>query len=139
MKEVEIVETLLSAGIESLKGRVIGLIGTLGAGKTRLVKKLLKTVDPAFENQVQSPTFNLCNRYHAGGLSVHHYDLYRIESQNELYDLEIWESIDERSILVFIEWIDRFPGLLELSDILVNIRIDEASRREYEIKIVNSA
>ena len=63
MNEIEIVETFLRRDIQSLKGHVVGLIGPLGAGKTSLVKKLLKKINSVFENQVHSPTFNICNIY----------------------------------------------------------------------------
>lgn len=134
MNEEEITKTLLKSKTHTLKGFVIGLIGTLGAGKTHLVKNLLKTIDPSFEQQVQSPTFNICNVYISSGLEVHHFDLYRLETEDELYDIEIWESIDNSENLIFIEWVDQFPELFEKCDLLISISIDEDNRRQYEMK-----
>ncbi len=134
MNDTEVVEILLKQSVWGLKGNVVGLIGTVGAGKTHLVKKLLKTLDPTFENQVQSPTFNICNVYNSTGLDVHHFDLYRVESDESLYDIEIWESIDNHKILIFIEWVDQFPELLEKCDTLVTISIDLNGQRKYELK-----
>lgn len=130
----EAVETFLNKGFQSLEGLVVGLTGTLGAGKTHLVKKLLKTVDPRFESQVQSPTYNICNVYVAGNLTVHHFDLYRLESEEAIYDIEIWESISSLKNLIFIEWVDNFPELMAECDKVVSIYLDEDGSRRFEIK-----
>lgn len=133
MKDIEVIKNIINQSDRSLKGHVIGLIGVVGAGKTHLVKKLLKTLDPVFENQVQSPTFNICNIYNSVDLVVHHFDLYRVESEEALYDIEIWESIDNNKLLIFIEWIDQFPELLEKCETVVSILIGSNGQRTYKI------
>ncbi len=133
MNEIEIVETFLRRDIQSLKGHVVGLVGPLGAGKTSLVKKLLKRINSVFENQVHSPTFNICNIYSSPELDVHHFDLYRVETGEDLYDIEIWESIDNQSALIFIEWIDQFPELFCKCDEVITISIKELDHRCYEL------
>jgi len=115
-------------------GFVIGLSGTLGAGKTRFVKNLLKTVAVEFERQVQSPTFNICHVYSAGDHIVHHYDLYRLESVDELNEIDIWESINSPRILTCIEWVDKFPELVEKCDAILAITICENGERDYTMK-----
>lgn len=135
MNENEAIEFFLKKDFQQLKGAVVGLIGPLGAGKTSLVKKLLKKINSAFENQVHSPTFNICNVYSVPDMEVHHFDLYRVETRDELYDLEIWESIDNQGVLTFIEWIDQFPELFPKCDELITISIDEPDRRLYRFEI----
>jgi tRNA threonylcarbamoyladenosine biosynthesis protein TsaE len=134
MNEIEIVETFLRKDVQSLKGHVVGLVGPLGAGKTSLVKKLLKKINSVFENQVHSPTFNICNIYSAPELDVHHFDLYRVETGEDLYDIEIWESIENPSVLTFIEWIDQFPELFCKCDEVIKVSIKELDHRCYELE-----
>ncbi|MBU2647817.1 tRNA (adenosine(37)-N6)-threonylcarbamoyltransferase complex ATPase subunit type 1 TsaE [bacterium] len=133
MNETEVIEAFCKKDIQQLKGYVIGLIGPLGAGKTRLVKRILKNVDSSFENQVHSPTFNICNIYSSEYLAVHHFDLYRVESEEALYDIEIWESIDNQGVLIFIEWINQFPELVGKCDEIISISIDAQDQRHYHL------
>ena len=71
----------------SLIGQVFGLVGTLGSGKTYLVKKLLEELEPGFVNQVTSPTFSLCNIYTSNQFIINHFDLYRLESIDDLEEI----------------------------------------------------
>jgi tRNA threonylcarbamoyladenosine biosynthesis protein TsaE len=86
-------------------GATICLIGTLGAGKTRLVQAVAEACGIARE-RVVSPTFTLCNEY-PGTPRINHLDLYRVADQDELMELgleEYFSTVD----LTFIEWADRF-------------------------------
>jgi tRNA threonylcarbamoyladenosine biosynthesis protein TsaE len=134
MNETELVESFLKKNVQALKGHVVGLIGPLGVGKTSLVKNLLKKINSNFDNQVHSPTFNICNVYNVPELEVHHFDLYRVEAGEDLYDIEIWESIDNQGVLTFIEWIDLFPELLSKCDEIITISTGELDRRFYEFE-----
>lgn len=85
-------------------GDVICLTGTLGAGKTALVQGItagLGTSDPAI-----SPTFTIMNVYD-GHPPVYHFDLYRLESAEQLYDLGFDEYTAAGGISL-IEWADKF-------------------------------
>jgi len=134
MNEIELVKSFLRRDVQTLKGHVVGLIGPLGAGKTSLVKKLLKKINSIFDNQVHSPTFNICNVYNVPELEVHHFDLYRVETSDDLYDIEIWESIDNQDVLTFVEWIDLFPELLAKCDEIITISIKELDHRYYDFE-----
>ncbi|NQU63670.1 MAG: tRNA (adenosine(37)-N6)-threonylcarbamoyltransferase complex ATPase subunit type 1 TsaE [SAR324 cluster bacterium] len=134
MKEIDIITTFLKMDFRRLSGASIGMIGPLGAGKTSLVKKLLVQLDPIFEKQVHSPTFNICNIYSSPDLEVHHFDLYRVETGEELYDIEIWDSIENQGVLTLIEWIDQFPELLSKCEKVITISIDTLDRRCYCFK-----
>lgn len=134
MNESEAINKVIKSDSKILNGFVIGLSGTLGAGKTHFVKNLLKTAEPGFEKQVQSPTFNICNVYTIGHLTVHHYDLYRVESEEELYEIGIWESIGSSAVFTCIEWIEQFPELMEKCDMILSIRIADNGERIYEIE-----
>ncbi len=89
-------------------GTVIGLIGPLGAGKTRLVRAVAEAmgVDPSV---ISSPTFVLIQEYD-GRMPVYHFDTYRLptpEAFDDLGSAEYW-----REGVSLIEWADRVAGLL---------------------------
>lgn len=88
---------------------IIGLVGTLGAGKTRFTKALAVALG-VHADQVTSPTFVMCQTYQGTSL-LHHIDAYRIADEDEWYELGLDEKMDE-SAVVLIEWSDRFAHLL---------------------------
>jgi tRNA threonylcarbamoyladenosine biosynthesis protein TsaE len=90
-------------------GVVIGLVGPLGAGKTRLVRAIAETlgVDPG---AVASPTFVLIQEYE-GRIPIYHFDAYRLKSRDEFEDLGVAEYWSMGG-LCLVEWADRVRGLL---------------------------
>lgn len=86
-------------------GEVFLLVGDLGAGKTCLTQGLAKGLD--IEEYVHSPTFVLIAQYH-GKFTVHHVDLYRIDSVPETVDLGLEDYFNSQDISV-IEWADKAP------------------------------
>ncbi|WIW71505.1 tRNA (adenosine(37)-N6)-threonylcarbamoyltransferase complex ATPase subunit type 1 TsaE [Anaerosinus gibii] len=87
-------------------GVVLCLKGDLGAGKTLFVQGLAKGFQ--VEEEVTSPTFSLMNVYH-GRRAIYHFDLYRLESAEELYDIGFYEYTTLEDSIVIIEWPDKFP------------------------------
>ncbi len=129
MDEKAITRFYSAMNLQDLKGHIVGLVGSLGAGKTHLVKSILSGLLTDSENQVTSPTFNLCNIYKTSDLEIFHFDLYRIESEDELYNIGIWESLENGNALVFIEWVDLFPELAEMCHEIITISMDDDSRK----------
>lgn len=86
-------------------GQVICLEGDLGAGKTLFVQGLASGL--GIEDHITSPTFTLMNYYEAK-VPLYHFDLYRLERPDELYDIGFYEYISGTGIIV-IEWSDKFP------------------------------
>ena len=91
------------------EGTVLCLEGDLGAGKTLFVQSLAHTL--GVEGDVTSPTFNLMNVYE-GICRIYHFDLYRLETEEELDDIGFYEYTEEPEGLVVIEWPNKFPESL---------------------------
>jgi len=88
---------------------VMRISGELGAGKTQLVRFILQNL--GFE-EVSSPTFSIENRYPTANFVIHHFDLYRVESIQELEGTGFWDAFAQPNVIL-IEW----PSLVPKSDI----------------------
>lgn len=112
---------------------VLGLVGTLGVGKTRLVKAIATAagVDP---EHVQSPTYVLCHEYR-GRVGISHWDTYRLASTAEFLDLGIedyWSSPG----WTIIEWADRVRDVLPDERIELRIMLGDTSPCDTEVREV---
>ena len=119
-----------------IQGKTFGLVGILGVGKTHLVEILLSSISTDLGKQVHSPTFNLCNIYQWDDYEVHHFDLYRMESHDDLFNIGIMDSISSKTLITFIEWIDLFPELIDCCDEIITITEDNDAERRYVIEPV---
>ena len=90
------------------RGDVIALWGPLGAGKTVFARAFIGTLGGGTD--VPSPTFTLVQTYDAPGISIHHFDLYRLAAPEEAYELGIEDAFGGDVCLV--EWPERLGGLL---------------------------
>ena len=92
---------------ESLKeGDIVALTGELGAGKTVFAKGIAEGLGIAEE--VVSPTFTLQKTY-SGAFTLHHFDLYRIEDEEELMHIGFYDTLDDG--VCVIEWAERAEAL----------------------------
>ncbi len=103
-------------------GDVVALAGDLGMGKSAFARALLRALadDPALE--VPSPTFTLVQAYDLPGLSVAHFDLYRLGDPGELVEIGFDEAI--RTGAALVEWPDRAAGALPPDSLRVLIEED---------------
>ncbi len=101
---------------------LIYLRGPLGAGKTTLVRGMLRALGHA--DAVKSPTFTLVEHYELGGRRFYHFDLYRLKQAEELEFLGIRDYLVGQGVCV-IEWADRGREFLPEPDI--DIMIDAAN------------
>ncbi len=99
-------------------GGVIYLRGDLGAGKTTFARALIAAL--GVQGRIKSPTYSLIESYRAGGLAIHHLDLYRIADPGELEWLGLEELQDDVS-LILIEWPERGVGALPAADLALNL------------------
>jgi len=109
-------------------GEIIGLVGELGTGKTCFVRGLTEGLEVSQETWIRSPTFTLVNEYH-GRLPIYHIDLYRIESTDELEELNLREYLYSTGVSL-IEWFEYFPAG-EVDDHLeIKLAYREGSKRQ---------
>lgn len=122
-------EAMLAAGNKlaaQLKpGMVVFLVGNLGAGKTTLVRGILRGL--GHSGAVKSPTYNIVEPYSINEQSVFHFDLYRLMDVEELEYMGIRDYLTDDSIC-FIEWPDKGDGLLPKPDIQIEIKINGSER-----------
>lgn len=112
-------------------GLVVALTGDLGAGKTQLCKALCTALHvPA--DVVSSPTFTLLQHYQ-GRLPIHHLDLYRLKSPEELWDLGFDDLLDDEAI-VLVEWADRGGDLLPADTLFVQAEHAGETARRFTVR-----
>ena len=108
---------------------VVLLIGNLGAGKTTLVKGIVKGLGAAEPAEVSSPTFTLIHEYSP---SVYHIDLYRLDTPSEVATLGLDEIFD-RDAVVLIEWGEKFVESMPSHRIEIRLKSSDETSREIEI------
>lgn len=111
---------------------VILLNGEMGAGKTTFTRNLIQSFAKEDVN-VNSPTFNIFNKYQIGNLLFYHFDLYRIKSSNEVYDLGFEEIWGMQGISI-VEWWSRAREMFDTDSIVVDIKIIDSHTRNYKIE-----
>jgi tRNA threonylcarbamoyladenosine biosynthesis protein TsaE len=109
-----------------LSGGIIALYGDLGAGKTAFVRGLAEGL--GVTERVTSPTFTIVNEY-LGSIPLFHFDLYRLKSAGELYDLG-WDDYLDRNGVIAAEWTENAEDAFPADVIQVRIeKTGEHSRR----------
>lgn len=108
------------------KSKNILFSGELGAGKTTLIKELVKQLD--INDQVSSPTFSLVNEYDGENASVYHFDFYRIDDETEAYDMGFEDYLDDLHY-VFIEWPEKISNLWPEHYTLIELQVKENQSR----------
>ena len=106
--------------------RVLAMYGTLGAGKTALTRGIAAGL--GCTDAVSSPTYTIVNEYR-GPRRVCHFDMYRIESEDALYDIG-WEDYIESGALCVVEWSEHVQQALPSDAAVVRIeKTGEESRK----------
>ncbi len=117
-------------------GSIIGLIGPLGAGKTRLVRALAEALGVP-EGSVASPTFVLIHEYE-GRLPVYHFDTYRLADSEEFEALGVLEYLSGEGVCL-IEWADRVADRLPGEAWALRIEPTDAAGRRILLDAPGSA
>ena len=82
-------------------GTIIFLNGEIGTGKTTLARSLLQEM--GVKERIKSPTYSICEVYALPSFDVYHYDLYRLESETDIYETGVLETFQSKNVCI-IEW-----------------------------------
>lgn len=110
-------------------GTVVAMYGDLGAGKTAFVRGMARGM--GLECRVSSPTFTIVNEYE-GERELIHFDMYRLESSDELFDIG-WEDYLSRGAICAVEWSEKVDDAF-FGDETV-LRIEKLGDNERKITI----
>ena len=107
-------------------GEVIAFTGDLGAGKTAFTRGLARGL--GITERVTSPTFTIVNEYEGGRLPLFHFDMYRLTSSDDLYDIG-WEDYLARGGVCAVEWSEIVDDALEEDALQVDIKNESGDDR----------
>ena len=114
---------------EALKpSTLIGLTGSLGAGKTNLTQGIGEGIGVR-RTDITSPTFTICVPHH-GQIKLLHLDAYRIKDGSEVDELALDEELEDGSVVI-VEWADRIESLLPDIDVMISIEAITETERQF--------
>lgn len=112
--------------------KIIIFHAPMGAGKTTLIKELVKEL--GVKDNSSSPTFSLVNEYQTtANEPVYHFDLYRLNSEEEAYDMGVDEYFYSGN-WCFIEWPEKTPNLIPIDHASITIKVLPNDKRELVFK-----
>ena len=128
---VQETEQLASECAKELKrGDVIAFTGGMGAGKTAFVRGLAKGL--GVSGEVSSPTYAIVNEYR-GNPALYHFDMYRVESSEDLFTTGYYDYLDEGESILAVEWSENITDSLPEQTIYINIEPLSESERKIQI------
>ena len=107
-------------------GTVIAYRGDLGAGKTAFTRGLARGL--GYAEPVTSPTYTIVNEYLGGRLPLFHFDMYRLASSDDLWDIG-WDDYLDRNGVCAVEWSENVADALEDAILITIHKTGETSRR----------
>jgi tRNA threonylcarbamoyladenosine biosynthesis protein TsaE len=115
--------------------RIFVLNGDLGSGKTTFVKGFAKALN--ISENVSSPTFSIVHEYGSGGNKIFHFDLYRLENEQDLFQIGFEEYVDSGAY-VLIEWPEMAGNLLPSKRVSITFEASNENVREIICSIENT-
>lgn len=117
------------------KGDRISFTGEIGAGKTTLIFQILLALGLPKNTPFSSPTFNILNQYQTNQFLINHIDLYRLNSYEELEDIDLLTEIENTEAVTLVEWGNKFSELRSLYTKRVHIEFVEKTNLERMIQL----
>ena len=115
-QETEALGQRLAAALSP--GAVVAYRGGLGMGKTAFTRGLAKGL--GYSGRVTSPTFTIVNEYEGGRLPLFHFDMYRLEDDDALFDIG-WEDYLDRGGVCAVEWSEQVADAMPADTVYVTI------------------
>ena len=103
-------------------GTVVALVGPIGAGKTVFIKGLAHGLGVKNPDEVKSPTFVLLHFYE-GRFPIQHFDLYRLERQEELEDIGFDDFLSCPEAVTFVEWADKAKERIPRNSLWIHLEV----------------
>ena len=127
ISKIEELEKVADSIIENFtKNNIIAFFGSMGAGKTTLIKLICKKM--GVTETISSPTFSIVNEYHLNSKrKIFHFDFYRIKSVEEVYDLG-YEDYFYSNNFCFVEWPELVMKIMPSSYFKVQIKLIDNQR-----------
>ena len=131
-KEIEL-QKIASKVVKNAKSKIIAFYAPMGAGKTTLIKALVKELGGM--DNVSSPTFGLVNEYedNNGETLAYHFDFYRLEDESEAMDMGLEDYLNTDN-WVFMEWPEKIPNLVPENAQIIQIEILDENTRKLKLK-----
>ena len=107
-------------------GTIVAYRGDLGAGKTAFTRGLARGL--GYTQPVTSPTYTIVNEYLGGRLPLFHFDMYRLFSSDDLWDIG-WEDYLDRNGICAVEWSERVTDAMEDATWVTIEKLGESTRR----------
>ena len=117
--------------LNSLDSRIILIYGEMGVGKTTLIRELVKEL--GYARDISSPTFSIVNEYELTENLVYHFDFYRIESEEEIYDIG-FEDYLQTGNWIFIEWPEKVKHLIHEQVNEIYLLKEDNNKRSINLK-----
>ncbi|MBQ4819186.1 tRNA (adenosine(37)-N6)-threonylcarbamoyltransferase complex ATPase subunit type 1 TsaE [Aquimarina sp. MMG016] len=112
--------------IKNTKSNILLFDAEMGAGKTTLIKEISKQL--GVTDAISSPTYALVNEYHSVDKIIYHFDFYRIQDEEEAFQIGFEEYLDTDA-WIFIEWPEKVANLLPLNAQKVEIKVINNGKR----------
>lgn len=129
---IDDISTIAKKLVSSTEQKILLFYGNMGVGKTTLIKEVCKTLNS--DDVISSPTFSLVNEYRTKDNEViYHFDFYRIEDEEEAYDIGIEDYFDSNGWCL-IEWPENIQNLLPLNSMEVHLTEIEGGLRNIQLK-----
>lgn len=135
LQDTQNIAEILAQNIQ--ENNIITLSGDLGAGKTSFAKYFIHYLTQDVIDDIISPTFTLLQTYESAKGTIHHYDLYRLNNEEELYELGFEESIMNN--ICIIEWPEIASSFLPDTVIDIHIKLDyKNQQRSFSLSTDNN-